>query len=246
MTLERRTVRFACALAGVLATVCHVAQAADAATAEPQLADPPSSQPAELPGRDARLGRLPGRPVKNAQGTVLGQVTGVLADLHQRRIAALLVDAGGHGFTCRLGRDALAIGREHVYASRPATSLADVGGCSAGFKSPGGDLVRGRDLLQAHFRDPRGKDVGTLAEVVVKAEDGTFHYYVGDFGSAWVQDGKLVGLPLRPIELIDGRLVLEAGLMELMQTPVFDAKRLDDVWSPAFAAGMERYVGASR
>ena len=201
---------------------------------------------AELEGRDARLSRLPGRLVKGVDDAELGQVTGALVDVRARRIAALLIDHGFDEYTCAVGKGALTIGRNEVRAPAGAGSLADVHGCSRGLRDPGGDVLRGRELLQARFHDPRGNEVGRLAEVVVKADDGAFHYYVGDFNANWVQDGKLVGLPLRGVQRVDGGLVLEAHLMEMMHHPVFDEKRLEDVWSPAFAKGMDKYLGASR
>ena len=204
-----------------------------------------AADPSMLPGRDARLSRLAGREVKSRDGMELGRVSGVLVDLRGQRIAALLIDHAGTAFECRVGGDGLRIGRADLRAPKSAPSMDTIAGCVPSQGSHVG-RVRARDLLRARIRDPQGNEVGRLADVVVKADDGAFHYFVGSFDPTWVQQGKVVGIPLRPVEHVDGGLAIRAGLMEMMRHPVFDAKRLDDAWSPAFAKGMQEYLGASR
>ena len=222
-----------------LGAVSLLAVAAPTEGTSPAAAAPPAPPP--IPARDVRLSRLVGAPVKATDGTQLGKVSAVFVDLQARRVHSLRVETQGGALSCQVGPSGLQLGRGGLTAPAAQGDLASFAGCAPAGPDPATG-VRARNLLDARFHDGDGDDVGNIRDVVVDARNGALHYYVGAFQPSWVQKGKVVALPLRSVERKDGQLVMRADLMELARYPVFDEARLQDVWSPVFASGMDRYL----
>jgi len=236
--IVRSSGALACAAFGAVS-----AFAQPAPPAAPVAAAPPAPPP--IPARDVRLSRLVGAPVKGGDGSHIGKVSAVFVDLRARRIDSVRVEGQGRSYACRVGPSGLQMGRGGLAAPTAQGDLASFSGCSPAPSEPAED-VRARALLAARFHDGAGNDVGDIRDVVVDARSGALHYYVGAFTPEWVEKGKVVALPLRPIDRKDGQLVMHAELMELARYPIFDEARLQDVWSPAFASGMDQYLYAKR
>ena len=227
---------------------CHLALAAAlAASASAALAADPA--PPSLDGRDARLSKLIARPLDDPQGHAVARVRDAIVNLEQQRVVALVVDDHGTLRTCPIAPNALVLGLDDMRV--PAgTATLDALHCEPG--APTRDMaakptrVRASDLLKAHFYDGSGDGAGEMREVVVDAKTGRIHYLLGSFRPDWVQAGQVVALPPRPVTMHDGHVALKADLFELQRLPLFEEKRIADVWSPAFAQGMDRYLHASR
>ena len=243
MDVPRWMVRSAGALAcAALGAVSAFAQSSPSPST-PVAAAPAAPPP--IPARDVRLSHLMAAPVKGGDGAQIGKVSAVFIDLQARRIDSLRVEGQGRAYSCRVGPSGLQMGRGGLTAPTAQGDLGSFAGCAPAAGDPSAD-VRARTLLAARFHDGSGNDVGDIRDVVVDARTGTLHYYVGAFTPAWVEKGKVVALPLRPIDRKGGELVMHAELMELGRYPVFDEARLQDVWSPAFASGMDQYLYAKR
>jgi sporulation protein YlmC with PRC-barrel domain len=203
-------------------------------------AEKPKPQAPAAPARaDVRLSKLVGRPVVGADGKPLGRVSALRIDVEGHRLASAEVESDGGKTECLVGAGGLALAADAFHAA--GESLAGEPGCGAKAHRDA-RWVAARDLLAAGVRDDSGEEVGRIREVVVALDTAKVHYLVADFRSGWVRDGDVVALPTRPVERKDGRLYVHASLMELQGRPVFEEKRLADVWSPVFAKGMDKYL----
>ena len=216
------------------------------------------AQAAASADRDVRLTEVIGKKVANAQGEDIAEIRDLVIDLERERVAWAVLSVGGFlGVGDRLvayrmpAPDAsLRDGRFVLDTTREALAKME------GFRSSQWpDWNRGRGeryqrasrLLTTDLADYRGRDVGDLRDVVVNLGTGRVHYAVAEFDPSWVQEGKLVAIPLERVRrdgADEGDLVMRVDLNSLNGAMIFDKGRWPDLNDARYQAGVERYLSS--
>ncbi len=218
-------------------------EAAKRAAAAKQAAE--AARAAEISlDRGMRASRVIGMAVADRAGNALGRIEDILVDPRQRRAthAVLSVEGGGgkqvalalpsRDATLEKGRIVLGIDRQALLAMPAHTP----GQSSA-------TAVPASRILKAEIDDASGKDVGHVEDVVVNLGEGRVNYAVAEFTPDWVQQGKLVAVPLRELRRAEGKnLAMQFQLNELQRAYFFDKAKWPDLNDRTLLATMEQYV----
>ena len=198
-------------------------------------AAPPAPKGPE--GTDMRLTRLIGTAVVDSAGKPLGQVRDLVLDAKSYQVAQVHIAAGDRVVALPSSGRAAKVLDGKVMLETDAAQLAALP-AAAPQAAPG--TVLASRLLKAGIVDSTGKDVGTLEEVVVNVERARVHYAVAQFTPNWVQEGKLVALPLREVK-DGGRPAMRFDLNELNTTLFLDKASFSEVNSLEFRQMTDRY-----
>lgn len=206
------------------------AQAAAAKPAAPPL-DP-----------EARISRLVGAVVVDAEGRTLGKVEDALVDTRTRRMthAVVALDQPG-GAPRRVDLAFPAAGLDWqpgklTVRDDPAKLPAVNGAASVP------DVLQSSRLLKAQIADESGKDVGSLEDVIVNLRTGQVQFAVAKFTPDWIQAGMLVAVPLRALKEERRGLSMRFGLNELNGAYIFDGRHWPDVADPDVRKIIDAYV----
>ena len=190
-------------------------------------------------GTDFRLTRLIGTPVVDPAGGVLGQVRDLLLDARSYQVTQIHIASGDRVAAFPMSGRAPKVLDGKVMLESDAAQLAAMP--AAAPQAAQGTLLASR-LLKSLIVDSTGKDVGSLEDVVVSVERAKVHYAIAQFTPNWVQEGKLVALPLRELKAADGgRLAMRFDLNELNTTYFFDKASFPEVGSLQFRQVIDRY-----
>jgi sporulation protein YlmC with PRC-barrel domain len=217
------------------------APAATAQQAAPQA--PPAPPPIEP---EARLSRLVGATVVDANGAAMGKVDDALVDMGSRRMTHALISLAPAGAAPRrveLAFPAAGLDWEpgKLTYIGDMSKLPSAGGASA--PKPQG-VMRATELLKAKVADDTGQEVGSLEDVIVNLRSGQVHFAVAKFTPNWIQAGMLVGIPLRPLKPLedDKGLAMKFGLNELNKAYIFDGRQWPDLNDPQVRALISGYM----
>jgi sporulation protein YlmC with PRC-barrel domain len=202
-----------------------------------------TARPAATPlDPEARISRLVGAVVVDAEGRTLGKVEDALVDTRTRRMthAVIALDQPG-GAPRRVGLAFPAAGLDWqpgklTVRDDPAKLPAANGAAS----EPG--VLQSSRLLKAHIADDSGKDVGNLEDVIVNLRTGQVQFAVAKFTPDWIQAGMLVAVPLRPLREERKGLSMKFGLNELNGAYIFDGRHWPDVADPDVRKIIDAYV----
>ena len=190
-------------------------------------------------GTDFRLTRLIGTAVVDPAGRALGPVRDLVVDATSYQVSQMFIASGDRVAAYPLSGRAPKVLDGKVMLELDAAQLAALP-AAAPPAAPGSVLAS--SLLKGSIVDSSGKDVGTLEEVVVSVERAKVHYAVAQFTPNWVQEGKLVALPLREVKPASGgRLAMRFDLNELNTTYFFDKASFPEVNSVQFRQVIDRY-----
>lgn len=216
---------------------------AAAATAQAAPKAPPAPPPIDP---EARISRLVGAAVVDANGAAMGKVDDALVDLGSRRMTRALISLSQAGASPR--RVELAFPAAGLdWEPGKLTYIGDVSKLpSAGAPSAQGPqgVMRATELLKAKVADDTGKEVGSLEDVVVNLRSGQIHFAVAKFTPDWIQAGMLVAVPLRPLKPLedDKGLAMKFGLNELNKAYIFNAGQWPDLNNPQLRALLDGYM----
>ena len=204
---------------------------------------PPAPPPRAPLDRALRASRVIGMPVVDAQGNEVARVQDIVLEPVAHRATHLLLAPGGAGgkvvalalppprnASLKDGRLALEMNRDALLALPP-------------HGAPPAGTVRASLALKAQVSNPEGKEVGKVEEIVVNLGEARINYAVAAFDPNWVQEGKLVAVPLRELKPAEGgRLAMQYRLNELNRAYFFDKGSWPDLNDRSLLATMERYV----
>jgi sporulation protein YlmC with PRC-barrel domain len=213
---------------------------ATASGATPKPAAPAAPEAPKGPAdTDFRLTKLIGTVVVDPAGKTLGQVRDLVIDARTFQVTQMHIASGDRVTAFALSGHPPKVLDGKVMLETDAAQVAAMP--AAGAQAPQGSLLASR-LLKAVIVDSTGKDVGTVDEVVVSVERAKMHYVVAQFTPNWVQEGKLVALPLREFKPAEGgRLAMRFDLNELNRTYFFDKASFPEVNSLQFRQLIDRY-----
>jgi sporulation protein YlmC with PRC-barrel domain len=109
-------------------------------------------------------------------------------------------------------------------------------------------LRRASEVLEAGLLDASGRRVGEVEDVVVNITDGSLRYGVAEFDTSWVQQGKLVALPIDAVQPHPGGgndLVLRIQRSDLARAPAFDRDRWPDLGDRGFVQRVKDFIAAA-
>jgi sporulation protein YlmC with PRC-barrel domain len=219
------------------------AAAAAVATAPAAPPAPPAPPPIDP---EARLSRLVGAAVVDANGAAMGKVDDALLDVGARRMTHALIalaPAGAAPRRVQLAFPAAGLDWEpgKLTYIGDVSKLPSANGASAAGQQGG---LRATELLKAKVADDTGQEVGSLEDVVVNLRSGEVHFAVAKFTPNWIQEGMLVGIPLRPLKPLQGDkgLAMNFGLNELNKAYIFDGRQWPDLNDPQVRALISGYI----
>lgn len=209
-----------------------------AAPAKPA-APPVPAAPKGPEDTDFRLTRLIGTAVVDPAGRALGQVRDLVLDARSYQVTQIHIASGDRVVAFPTSGRAPKVLDGKVMLESDAAQLAAMPAAEP--QAAQGALLASR-MLKGAIVDSTGKDVGTVEDVVVSVERAKVHYAVAQFTPNWVQEGKLVALPLRELKpAAGGRLAMRFDLNELNTTYFFDKASFPEVSSPQFRQIIDRY-----
>ena len=216
------------------------------AAAAPAQAAPAAPPPPPPIDPEARLSRLVGAAVVDANGAAIGKVDDALVDMGSRRMTHALISLAPAGAAARRVEIAFpAAGLD--WEPGKLTYIGDVsklpsaeGASAAGQQG----VIRASELLKAKVTDDTGQEVGSLEDVVVNLRSGQVHFAVAKFTPNWIQAGMLVGIPLRPLKPLEDNkgLAMKFGLNELNKAYIFNASQWPDLNDPQVRALISGYM----
>jgi sporulation protein YlmC with PRC-barrel domain len=216
------------------------------AAAAPAQAAPAAPPPPPPIDPEARLSRLVGAVVVDADGAAMGKVDDALVDMGSRRMTHALISLAPAGAAPR--RVELAFPAAGLdWEPGKLTYIGDVsklpsaeGASAAGQQG----VMRATELLKSKVADDTGQEVGSLEDVVVNLRSGQVHFAVAKFTPNWIQAGMLVGIPLRPLKPLedDKGLAMKFGLNELNRAYIFNASQWPDLNNPQVRALISGYM----
>ena len=186
--------------------------------------------------KHVRASRLIGMYVRNPANEKMGQIKDLIVDLDSARVHYAVLEFEGQVFVSKklfvypLTAFKPAADGEHMILAVEKGKLAAAPGFSSdqwpnwharskaidqyfGIVSPSEPgagtrrLVRASSYLGSKVRDPQGKDIGDLTELVVDMSSGAVPYAVVVFDKPWSMDDRLVAVPLKAFDVDDkGRL----------------------------------------
>ncbi|MEO7743107.1 MAG: PRC-barrel domain-containing protein [Usitatibacter sp.] len=213
---------------------------ATAAAATPAPAAPAAPAAPKGPeDTDLRLTRLIGTAVVDPAGQALGQVRDLVLDARTYQVTQTHIASGDRVVAFPTSGRAPKVLDGKIVLESDAAKLAAMP-AAAPQAAPG--TVLASSLLKALIVDSTGKGVGTVEDVVVSVERARAHYGVAQFTPNWVQEGKLVALPLRELKGVEGgRMAMRFDLNELNTNYFFDKASFPEVSSPQFRQLIDRY-----
>lgn len=208
------------------------ATAASAAAKPAAPAAPPVPKGPE--GTDLRLSRLIGTAVVDPTGRAMGEVRDLAIDARTYQVTQIHVAAADRVMAVPTSGRAVRVLDGKIMLE------ADAAKSPPATEAPGTMLAS--KLLKAPIVDTPGKEVGSLEDVVVGVERARVRYGIAQFTPNWVQEGKLVALPLREMKPANGgRPAMRFDLNELNTTYFFDKASFPEVNSTQFREAIDRY-----
>ena len=207
---------------------------ASAGGAAPKPAAPAAPAAPKGPdGTDFRLTKLIGTAVVDPAGKPLGEVRDLAIDPKSFQVAQFNVAVGDRVVALPASGLKMLDGKIMVEA--------DPAKLPAATEAAAGTVLASR-MLKSPIVDSSGKEVGTLEDAVVGVERAKVRYGVAQFTPNWVQEGKLVALPMRELKPANGgRLAMRFELNELNTTYFFDKASFPEVNATAFRDTIDRY-----
>lgn len=214
------------------------------AAAAPAQAAPAAAPPPPAIDPEARLSRLVGAVVVDGTGATIGKVEDALVDMGSRRMTHALISLAPAGAAPR--RVELAFPAAGIdWEPGKLTYIGDVSklATAGGAGVPQG-AMRATELLKAKVADDTNQEVGSLEDVVVNLRSGQVHFAVAKFTPNWIQEGMLVGIPLRPLKPLEDNkgLAMKFGLNELNKAYIFNASQWPDLNNPQVRALISGYM----
>lgn len=194
--------------------------------------------------RGMRASRIIGMQMVDRAGNALGKIEDLLVDPRQRRATHAVVSVEGAGakqVALALPPKDATLDKDRIVLAIDRQALLAMPAYAPGQSSA--TAVPASRILKAEIDDPSGKDVGHVRDVVVNMGEGRVNYAVAEFTPDWVQEGKLVALPLRELRRSEGEnLAMQFQLNELQRTYFFDKGKWPDLNDRSLLATMEQYV----
>lgn len=222
-------------------------------------------------GRDARVSQLIGKDVRNTKNEDLGDIQDLIIDLDNGRVQyAVLAFGGVLGMGDKLFAYPLmafrpAADKDELVLNVDQAKLKAAEGFEKGRWPNWNDMdVRGRterwfdkqapvaktgrykrasELIGGDVKDPAGKDIGDIKEVVVNLDSGTVRYVVIEFDRGWFKADRYVAVPMQSLKRTGDKdeFVISRTRAELESAPSFEKNKWPDINDPKYRSTIDRY-----
>lgn len=208
---------------------------ATASSSPPPAAAKPAAAPKGPEGTDVRLTKLIGTTVVDHEGKTIGEVRDLAIDAKTYQVTQIHVAAADRVMAVPTAGRAIRVLDGKVMLDADAAK-------SPPPTEPAPGTILASKLLKAPIVDTPGKEVGSLEDVVVGVERARVRYGIAQFTPNWVQEGKMVALPLRETQAAGaGRVSMRFDLNELNSTYFFDRASFPEVNAAPFRETIDRY-----
>lgn len=261
----------ASAIAVVLAVSSHFAHGATTSEKANLPATSSSANTSVQTGRDARVSQLIGKDVRNAKNEDLGDIQDLIIDLDTGRVQYAVLSFGGvlgmgdklfayplKAFRSAADKDGLVLNVDQAQLKAaqgfeknrwPNWNDMDVRGRTDRWldkQAPvtkTGRFKRASEIIGGDVKDPAGKDIGDIKEVVVNLDSGTVRYAVIEFDRGWFKADRYVAVPMQSLKRTGDKdeFVISKTRAELESAPSFERDKWPNINDLKYRATIERY-----
>lgn len=263
----------ASAIALAMTVVQSSALAASASEPSRASTPPSTQNPAQVTrsGRDARVSQLIGKDVRNAKNEDLGDIQDLVIDMDTGRVHYAVLSFGGvlgmgdklfayplKAFRPAPDKDELVLNVDQAQLKNaegfeksrwPNWNDAEYRGRVERWSdkqatvSKTGRYKRASELIGGDVKDPNGKDIGDIREIVVNLADGSVRYAVVEFDRGWFKADKYVAVPMQSLKRTGDKdeFVLSRSRAELENAPSFEKNKWPDINDPKYRGSVDNF-----
>jgi sporulation protein YlmC with PRC-barrel domain len=106
-----------------------------------------------------------------------------------------------------------------------------------------GRYKRASELIGGDVKDPAGKDIGDIRELVVNLAGGNVRYAVVEFDRGWFKSDKYVAVPMQSLKRTGDKddFVVSRTRAELESAPSFEKNKWPDINDPKYRSSVDSF-----